>query len=116
MKVAGEDNVKVFRGLPSYLTPEAGRALIDFKERDIMPSPEQLRIDRGWEQHWLKTLIARADGVAEPARRWRRLDPPAAGGLPAAPAPGPWALAIPGDALATDDDEEEEEDEDDVYS
>ena len=107
LKLAEEENAKVFRGLDSYLTPAAGQRLIDFKERDVMPLPEDLRRDRGWEQRWIKTLIARADGVAEPPRRWRRLDP--AAGVAPAPAPvGVVAIAVPADSGDEDDQDDED--------
>ena len=69
LKKAGEDVVRVFAHIPSYLTTSAGEALIDFKERHQMPSAEQLRQDIDWEQTWVNRLTDLADGVAAPARK-----------------------------------------------
>ena len=67
VKQAADDTVKVFHGLESYLTEEAGETLIQFKETDQMPPAEQHRADIEWEQNLISRLCDQADG-----RRVRR--------------------------------------------
>ena len=77
VKQAESDVVKVFRGLPSYLTTEAGANYMEWKDSGATPSSEQLREDIGWEQQWVARFFSAADRGAVVrrdvrARRWAR--------------------------------------------
>jgi hypothetical protein len=69
VKQAADDTIKVFHGLDSYLTVEAGEALIEFKNTDQMPPSEQYRADIEWEQNLITRLCDQADG-RRVRRRW----------------------------------------------
>jgi hypothetical protein len=70
VKPAAVDVVQVFRGLHSYLTAEAGIALVQFKTHDQMPAGEQHRASIEWEQELISDLCERADNRRVRPRRW----------------------------------------------
>jgi len=61
IKMAQEDNVKVFHHVDSYLTQGAGELLAETKETNIMPSADLMRDLIGGEQEIVRDLIREAD-------------------------------------------------------